>query len=144
MPSLARAERRIAEVIAGSDVPEDPVHSRNTLEWILRLDPEADPALRIAAHSLKLNSADFGAEMLRDLCKQGELMGREGTLDGAEDIAGAFCGPDTLARAHAAGLDPVAELGNNNGHGFFGAIGDPVITGPTLTNVNDFRAMLIE
>ena len=49
MPSLARAERRIAEVIAGSDVPEDPVHSRNTLEWLLRLDPKADPALRIAA-----------------------------------------------------------------------------------------------
>ena len=65
-------------------------------------------------------------------------------VDGAEDIAGAFCGPDTLARARAAGLDPVAELGNNNGHGFFGAIGDQVITGPTLTNVNDFRAMLIE
>ena len=49
MPSLARAERRIAEVIAGSDVPEDPLHSRNTLEWLLRLDPRADPALRIAA-----------------------------------------------------------------------------------------------
>ncbi len=49
MPSLAPAERRIAEVIAGSEVPEDPVHSRNTLEWLLRLDPKADPALRIAA-----------------------------------------------------------------------------------------------
>ncbi len=49
MPSLARAERRIAEVIAGSGVPEDPLHSRNTLEWLLRLDPRADPALRIAA-----------------------------------------------------------------------------------------------
>ncbi len=49
MPSLARAERRIAEVIAGSQVPEDPVHSQNTLEWLLRFDPEADPALRIAA-----------------------------------------------------------------------------------------------
>ncbi len=49
MPSLARAERRIAEVIDGSDVPEDPVHARNTLEWLLRLDPKADPALRIAS-----------------------------------------------------------------------------------------------
>ncbi|MGE4606365.1 MAG: DUF4202 family protein [Myxococcota bacterium] len=49
MPSLARAERRIAEVIAGSGVPEDPGHSRNTLEWLLRFDPKADPALRIAA-----------------------------------------------------------------------------------------------
>ncbi len=49
MDSLARVERWIAEVIAGSQVPEDPVHSRNTLDWLLRFDPEADPALRIAA-----------------------------------------------------------------------------------------------
>jgi glycerate-2-kinase len=65
-------------------------------------------------------------------------------VDGAEDVAGAICGPDTLARARAAGLNPVAELDNNNGHGFFGALGDQVITGPTLTNVNDFRVMLID
>jgi hydroxypyruvate reductase len=65
-------------------------------------------------------------------------------VDGAEDIAGAICGPDTLARARAAGLNPVAELDNNNGHGFFAALGDQVITGPTLTNVNDFRVMLID
>ena len=68
MPSLARAERRIAQVIAGSDVPEDPRHSRNTLDWLLRLDPNADPALRIAAlgHDIeravevrKVRRADF-------------------------------------------------------------------------------------
>ncbi|MEE8454661.1 MAG: glycerate kinase [Limibaculum sp.] len=64
-------------------------------------------------------------------------------IDGIEDIAGAVCGPDTLTRARAAGLNPVAELDNNNGHGFFEALGDQVITGPTLTNVNDFRVMLI-
>jgi len=64
-------------------------------------------------------------------------------IDGSEDIAGGICGPDTLTRARAAGLNPVAELGNNNGHGFFDALGDQVITGPTMTNVNDFRAMLI-
>ena len=65
-------------------------------------------------------------------------------VDGAEDIAGAICGPDTLTRASAAGLNPVAELDNNNGHGFFAALGDQVVTGPTLTNVNDFRVMLID
>ncbi len=64
-------------------------------------------------------------------------------IDGSEDIAGGICGPDTLSRARAAGLDPVAELADNNGHGFFKALGDQVVTGPTLTNVNDFRAMLI-
>ena len=64
-------------------------------------------------------------------------------VDGAEEIAGAICGPDTLARARADGIDPLAELADNNGHGFFEALGDQVITGPTLTNVNDFRAILI-
>ncbi len=64
-------------------------------------------------------------------------------IDGIEDIAGAICCPNTLTRARAAGLNPVAELDNNNGHGFFEALGDQVITGPTLTNVNDFRVMLI-
>ncbi len=68
MRSLARAERRIAEVIAGSDVPEDPVHSRNTLKWLLQLAPRADAALRIAAlgHDIeraveerKVRRADF-------------------------------------------------------------------------------------
>jgi len=64
-------------------------------------------------------------------------------VDGAEEVAGAICGPDTLARARAAGLTPLAELANNNAHGLFAALGDQVITGPTLTNVNDFRALLI-
>ena len=49
-----------------------------------------------------------------------------------------------LARAWALGLRPQDALANNDGHGFFGALGDSVITGPTLTNVNDFRAILIE
>jgi len=57
MPSLGRAERRVAEVIAGSSVPEDPAHSRNTLEWLLKLDPKADPALRIAALSHDIERA---------------------------------------------------------------------------------------
>jgi len=64
-------------------------------------------------------------------------------VDGAEEIAGAVCAPDTLARARALGLDPLAELAANNAHAFFEALGDQVITGPTLTNVNDFRAILI-
>jgi len=65
-------------------------------------------------------------------------------VDGAEDIAGALIDPSTLSRAWAQGLRPKDELANNNGHGFFQALGDSVITGPTRTNVNDFRALLIE
>lgn len=64
-------------------------------------------------------------------------------VDGSEEIAGALIGPDTLARACAAGLRPAHRLADNDGHGFFAALGDSLVTGPTLTNVNDFRALLI-
>ena len=65
-------------------------------------------------------------------------------VDGAEEIAGALVAPDTLARAWASGVNPRASLDANDGHGFFRALGDSVITGPTLTNVNDFRAILVD
>jgi hydroxypyruvate reductase len=64
-------------------------------------------------------------------------------VDGVEEIAGALCGPDTLSRAWALGLRPRDRLADNDGHGFFGALDDAVVTGPTLTNVNDFRAIFI-
>lgn len=64
-------------------------------------------------------------------------------VDGLEDIAGAFVTPDTLARAWALGIRPRDSLDANDGHGFFGALGDALVTGPTLTNVNDFRAVLV-
>ena len=65
-------------------------------------------------------------------------------IDGSEDNAGAIVTPDSPARAGAAGLDAKAMLADNDGYGFFAALGDLVVTGPTLTNVNDFRAILIE
>jgi hydroxypyruvate reductase len=65
-------------------------------------------------------------------------------IDGSEDNAGATLLPDTLARAGAKGLDARAMLADNDAYGFFAGLGDLVITGPTLTNVNDFRAILIE
>jgi glycerate 2-kinase len=71
------------------------------------------------------------------------LAGDTDGVDGQEEIAGAYCSPTTLARAFEAGLRPQASLDRNDGHGFFGALGDAVVTGPTLTNVNDFRALLI-
>lgn len=72
------------------------------------------------------------------------LMADTDGVDGQEEVAGAVMGPDTLARAWASGLRPLDELANNNGHGFFGALGASVVTGPTLTNVNDFRAIWVE
>lgn len=64
-------------------------------------------------------------------------------VDGMESIAGAVIGPSTLIRARSLGNDPMASLENNDGHSFFEKLGDQVITGPTQTNVNDFRAILI-
>jgi glycerate 2-kinase len=64
-------------------------------------------------------------------------------VDGAEEIAGAILSPDTLARAWSQGMNPRSYLDNNDAHSFFQKLGDSVITGPTLTNVNDFRAILI-
>ncbi|MEM5709727.1 MOFRL family protein, partial [Elizabethkingia meningoseptica] len=60
-----------------------------------------------------------------------------------EDNAGAVLRPDTLARAAAAGLNPRALLANNDSYRLFSALGDLIVTGPTRTNVNDFRAILV-
>ncbi len=64
-------------------------------------------------------------------------------IDGTEDNAGALLAPDSLARAAALGLRGRDRLADNDGYGFFAALGDLVTTGPTLTNVNDFRAILV-
>jgi hydroxypyruvate reductase len=82
----------------------------------------------------------------------GALAGREGVwalaadtdgIDGVEDNAGAIVTPDTLHRAEAAGLKLADHLDRNDAYGYFDAIGDLLVTGPTHTNVNDFRALLI-
>jgi hydroxypyruvate reductase len=65
-------------------------------------------------------------------------------VDGQEETAGALLAPDSLPRAWRAGLNPRESLDNNDAHAFFEALDDRIITGPTLTNVNDFRAVLIE
>jgi len=72
------------------------------------------------------------------------LAGDTDGVDGQEEIAGAVLTPDTLRRAWAQGLRPRERLDDNDGHGFFEALGDSVVTGPTLTNVNDFRAIVID
>jgi glycerate 2-kinase len=64
-------------------------------------------------------------------------------VDGAEEVAGAIVTPDSLERARKLGLNARASLADNDAHGFFRELGDQVVTGPTLTNVNDFRAVLV-
>ena len=72
------------------------------------------------------------------------LAGDSDGVDGVEEIAGAVLTPDTLARAWAQGIRPQDALDGNDGHGFFAALGDSVVTGPTLTNVNDLRLIFIQ
>jgi glycerate 2-kinase len=71
------------------------------------------------------------------------IAGDSDGIDGTEDAAGALIGPDTLARARAAGLDARAMLARHDSYSLFATLGDLVQTGPTLTNVNDIRAILI-
>jgi hydroxypyruvate reductase len=71
------------------------------------------------------------------------LAGDTDGVDGAEEVAGAIVTPDTLQRAAKLSIDAKEYLANNDAHSFFEALGDQVITGPTLTNVNDFRAILV-
>ncbi len=71
------------------------------------------------------------------------LAGDSDGIDGSEDAAGAIITPDTLARAKSAGLDPRAMLKAHDSYSLFSSLGDLVVTGPTLTNVNDIRAILI-
>jgi len=72
------------------------------------------------------------------------LAGDTDGVDGSEDNAGALIYPDTLARSEKAGLNAKAMLADNDPYTFFKGIGDLLETGPTLTNVNDLRAILIE
>ena len=64
-------------------------------------------------------------------------------IDGVEDNAGAFVAPDTLQRARAQGMKIDTFLGRNDAYGYFRGLDDLVVTGPTHTNVNDFRAILV-
>jgi glycerate 2-kinase len=72
------------------------------------------------------------------------LAGDTDGVDGSEEVAGAVMTPDSHACAWALGINPASALANNDGHGFFGALGDAIVTGPTFTNVNDFRAIYID
>ena len=74
----------------------------------------------------------------------GDTDGTDGGGGTASDPAGAVIDPSTLGRAAALGLDPAQFLADNDSTGFFERIGDLVATGPTCTNVNDFRAILVD
>jgi hydroxypyruvate reductase len=72
------------------------------------------------------------------------IAGDSDGIDGTEDAAGAVIGPESLARARGAGCDPAAMLAGHDSYSLFAALGDLVVTGPTLTNVNDIRAIFVK
>jgi len=74
----------------------------------------------------------------------GDTDGTDGGAGSAQDPAGAYVDGDTAARATELGLDPAAFLAENNSTGFFERLGDLLRPGPTFTNVNDFRAILVD
>lgn len=126
-----------------------------TLQVIRQAQPFKAPCVLLSGGETTVTVRGNGrggrnVEFLLSLCValQGQigvhaLAGDTDGVDGLEEIAGAYLAPDTLQRAWAAGIRPKDSLDNNDGHGFFSALGDSIVTGPTLTNVNDFRAILI-
>ncbi|HWA20904.1 MAG TPA: glycerate kinase [Caulobacterales bacterium] len=119
--------------------------------------PVAAPAVLLSGGetTVTLRGAKAGrggrnTEFLLSLARQ--LSGMKGVwaiagdsdgIDGTEDAAGAIVSPDTLDRARASGLDAASMLRGHDSYSFFAGLGDLVITGPTLTNVNDLRAVVI-
>jgi glycerate 2-kinase len=132
------------------------VHAGIARQCAMRSQPEAPPCVLISGGETTITLKGNGkggrnTEFLLALAIA--LNGMEGIyavagdtdgVDGSEDNAGAFIDPTTLARAEKAGINAKAMLADNDPWNFFHRICDLLVTGPTLTNVNDFRAVLIE
>ncbi|PVA10229.1 glycerate kinase [Pelagivirga sediminicola] len=130
-------------------------HAREVLEVQARMAPGDTPILLLSGGELTVTRRGDGtggpnAEYALALAIQ--LNGAPGIhviacdtdgVDGAADVAGAIIGPETLEIAARLSVDPVQALARNDAHTFFDQIGAQVVTGPTLTNVNDFRAIAI-
>ncbi len=106
------------------------------------VDFDVAPRTQVGLNATGFAGSNLGAA-LDGLAGVWALAGDTDGVDGLEEIVGAILTPDTLDRAWAAGIRPRDVLADNDGHGFFGALGDAVITRPNLTNVNDFRAAII-
>ncbi|MBV0913912.1 glycerate kinase type-2 family protein [Anianabacter salinae] len=156
---LARADgidvRHLGDALEGEARDLARVHAALALDIAAKLSPGDAPVLLLSGGECTVTRRGDGiggpnAEYA--LAAAIALNGAKGIhliacdtdgVDGAAEVAGALVGPDTLTRARVAGVDPEAALARNDAHSFFASLGDQVVTGPTLTNVNDFRAILI-
>ncbi|MGA4603192.1 MOFRL family protein, partial [Ectopseudomonas hydrolytica] len=115
--------------------PTDTLATAEIVSLADSLEPEVWLADRLSLLSL--------TESLKGLPGVYALAGDTDGIDGSEDNAGAIMTPYSHARAGIKGLSARDELDNNNGYGYFAALDELIVTGPTRTNVNDFRAILI-
>ncbi len=132
------------------------VHAGIARQCALRGQPEQPPCVLISGGETTITLKGKGkggrntefllalAIALNGIPNIYALAGDTDGIDGSEDNAGALIYPDTLARAEKAGLNAKAMLADNDPYSFFAGLGDLLETGPTLTNVNDLRAILIE
>jgi hydroxypyruvate reductase len=160
--AAAIAERAgVKPVILGDSIEGEArdvalVHAGIARQCALRGQPEKPPCVLISGGETTITLKGKGkggrntefllalAIALDGMKKIYAIAGDTDGIDGSEDNAGALIDPDTLKRAASRGVNAKAMLADNDPWGFFNAIGDLLVTGPTLTNVNDFRAVLIE
>jgi glycerate 2-kinase len=120
------------------------LRARGRTPWVLLSGGETTVTVKGSGRGGR--NAEFLLALALELQGMGNVCaiacGSDG-IDGTEDNAGAIILPDTLERAAALGMDAQAYLDNNDSYGFFAALGDLVVTGPTHTNVNDYRAILL-
>jgi hydroxypyruvate reductase len=145
----------LSDAIEGEARDIGKMHAALARQIALRNQPFSKPCVLISGGETSVTVRGNGrggrnAEFLLSLAAT--LNGHEGIhaiacdtdgIDGSEDNAGALYGPDSIGRAEALGMRAGAMLDNNDGYSFFSALGDLVVTGPSRTNVNDFRAVLI-
>ena len=154
-------EAGVTPVILGDSIEGESrdvalVHAGIARQCAMRGQPEQPPCVLISGGETTITLKGSGkgnlySEFLLSLAIALDgmehiyaLAGDTDGVDGSEDNAGALIYPDTLARAEKAGINPKAMLANNDPYRFFKGIGDLLETGPTLTNVNDLRAIFIE
>jgi glycerate 2-kinase len=123
-----RAQEKRAVIISGGELTV-------TIRGKGRGGPNQEYALALAIEL---------AEMPAVAALAGDTDGTDGGSGAASDPAGALVDGESVARAKARGLDPAAFLADNNSSGFFEALGDLLLPGPTFTNVNDFRAIIVD
>ncbi len=149
---VARHGDSSSAVMPGADAWQKPcvILSGGETTVTIRKQPEGTPRGRGEDSEARPGRGGRAGEFCLGLAQA--LQGQAGVwglaadtdgIDGVEDNAGAFVAPDTLARASAAGMKIDSYLDRNDAYGYFEALGDLVVTGPTYTNVNDFRALLI-